>query len=403
MSWPIVELSSVCSKVSVGHVGKTSEFYTDESGIPFLRTQNVSKSGLNMEDVLYVTRDFHEKLKKSQLLPGDIVLSRVISTQINSAVIPDNFGTANCANIILVRPIKEKLDSIFLNHYLRSETVQMSLLKRQVGSAQSVVNTGVMKSWEIPLPPLDEQKRIAAILDKADAIRRKRQQAIQLADDFLRSVFLDMFGDPVTNPKGWEVNSLKSGIEKIESGWSAKGESYPCGDGEKGVLKISSVTSGTFKPSENKYIDSKNIPENRSLVFPIKGDLLFSRANTRELVAATCIVPETRKDVFLPDKLWKVKTFKAKLLPEFLHFMIQHPKFKNVLTSQATGTSGSMLNISKSKFEESLGIFPPLEMQKKFQDIFWKVNKLNASLSDSISCLDINFSSLSHNAFAGEL
>ena len=63
-------------------------------------------------------------------------------------------------------------------------------------------------SLEIPLPPLPEQKRIAAILDKADAIRRKRQQAIQLADDFLRAVFLDMFGDPVTNPKGWPVDKF---------------------------------------------------------------------------------------------------------------------------------------------------------------------------------------------------
>lgn len=61
------------------------------------------------------------------------------------------------------------------------------------------------EGFEIPLPPLPEQKRIAAILDKADAIRRKRQQAIQLADDFLRAVFLDMFGDPVTNPKGWPL------------------------------------------------------------------------------------------------------------------------------------------------------------------------------------------------------
>ena len=62
---------------------------------------------------------------------------------------------------------------------------------------------------EIPLPPLEEQKRIAAILDKADALRRKRQQAIDLTDRLLRSIFLDMFGDPVTNPKGWEVEPLE--------------------------------------------------------------------------------------------------------------------------------------------------------------------------------------------------
>jgi type I restriction enzyme S subunit len=66
------------------------------------------------------------------------------------------------------------------------------------------VSMKIFWEHEIPLPPLEEQKRIVTILDKADAIRQKRQQAIALADDFLRSVFLDMFGDPVTNPKGWE-------------------------------------------------------------------------------------------------------------------------------------------------------------------------------------------------------
>lgn len=398
-----LKLGSLCSVVTKGTTPTSLGMKFEETGVPFLRIQNLNNSTVSLNDVLYISEETHNSLGRSKIKSGDFLIT-IAGTIGRVAIVPNEFPEANCNQAIAILRFDElKLYPRYLLYWITTNDALSQISGKKVTATISNLSLGQIKELEIPLPPLEEQKRIAAILDKADAIRRKRQQAIQLADDFLRSVFLDMFGDPVTNPKGWEVNSLKSGIEKIESGWSAKGESYPCGDGEKGVLKISSVTSGTFKPSENKYIDSKNIPENRSLVFPIKGDLLFSRANTRELVAATCIVPETRKDVFLPDKLWKVKTFKAKLLPEFLHFMIQHPKFKNVLTSQATGTSGSMLNISKSKFEESLGIFPPLEMQKKFQDIFWKVNKLNASLSDSISCLDINFSSLSHNAFAGEL
>ena len=77
-----------------------------------------------------------------------------------------------------------------------------------MGIAQLNLSSKWVENHEIPLPPLPEQKRIAAILDKADAIRRKRRQAIKLADDFLRATFLDMFGDPVTNPKGWEVKEL---------------------------------------------------------------------------------------------------------------------------------------------------------------------------------------------------
>ncbi len=208
MSWPSKVLNEVCERISVGHVGKTSEFYTNCEGVPFLRTQNVSKEGINTNELRYITPEFERKLGKSSLRSNDVVLSRVISKSINCGIVPHSLDGANCANIILVRPDQQCLDSNYLLQYLRSQDVQNALLKTQVGSAQSVVNTTIIKNWEIPLPPLEEQRRIAAILDKADAIRRKRQQAIALADEFLRSVFLDMFGDPVSNPKGWETRRL---------------------------------------------------------------------------------------------------------------------------------------------------------------------------------------------------
>ena len=260
-----------------------------------------------------------------------------------------------------------------------------------------------MAKLEIPVPSLPEQKRIAAILDKADRLRRKNQQAIQLADKFLRAVFLDMFGDPVTNPKAWDVKQLKEGVLSIKSGWSANGESIPCNSEQLGVLKISAVTSGVFKASENKYVPSETIPKNKALIFPKKGELLFSRANTRELVAATCIVPESNDNVFLPDKLWKVETNKEKLMPEFLHYSIQQPRFRDLLTSQATGTSGSMLNISKAKFEESDIIFPDIRSQKKFAEIYWKIQNVFSKLNQSSVYSSDGFNSLSQKAFAGEL
>ena len=293
---------------------------------------------------------------------------------------------------------KNGVDLNFLFRVLQRYDVS-SFIK---GATRAKLTKGDASRIPFPLPPLEEQKRIAAILDKADAIRHKRQQAIKLADDFLRSVFLDMFGDPVTNPKGWEVKPIKNGLKEVKSGWSAKGESYPCKKGVLGVLKISAVTSGVFKPSENKFVN-KSLAEGRKLVFPSKGDLLFSRANTRELVAATCIVTESRRDVFLPDKLWKITSDCSLLLPEFLHFMIQQPRFKNLLTSQATGTSGSMLNISKDKFENSIGIYPPIDMQEEFKAVFWKVNSLLKSVKASNSKLNDGFNSLSQKAFAGEL
>ncbi|MEY8200669.1 MAG: hypothetical protein RPS47_15645, partial [Colwellia sp.] len=234
-------------------------------------------------------------------------------------------------------------------------------------------------------------------------IRRKRKQAIQLADEFLRSVFLDMFGDPVANPKGWPVHLMKEGMQSITSGWSAKGESFPCEDDGLGVLKISAVTSGTFKPSENKTVNRESVPTNKKLIFPKKGDLIFSRANTRELVAATCIVQEDRSNVFLPDKLWLIQPNLKYMLPEFLNFLIWQPKFKEQLTSQATGTSGSMLNISKAKFEATKTFFPDLVTQHKFKDIYWATQAVLERKHASDKKVGDLFSSLGSNAFFSRL
>ncbi len=223
MSWPLQQLGNVAERVTVGHVGPTSQYYIDD-GVPLLRTQNVGSQKLEMDDVKRITPEFHASLKKSQLKTGDVVISRVISSEVRCAQVPPEFDGANCANIIAVRP-GPHLDSSYLVHYLTSPIVQGQLMKRKVGSAQSVVNTGVLKKWEVPLPPLPEQKRIAAILDKADEVRRKRAETIRLTEELLKSAFLEMFGDPVTNPKGWEVKKLGELID-METGVAFKSADF---------------------------------------------------------------------------------------------------------------------------------------------------------------------------------
>ncbi|END17807.1 type I restriction modification DNA specificity domain protein, partial [Escherichia coli P0301867.8] len=198
-----------------------------------------------------------------------------------------------------IRPDTTIADMKYLYYFLKSKFSYF--VENAVGGAQPNISQGLIKSLEVPLPSLDEQKRIADILDKAAGVCQKREQAIKLADDFLRATFLEIFGDPVKNPKGWKKNKIKKGVLDITSGWSATGENIPCKSDEFGVLKISSVTSGIFKPEENKMVDSETILASKKLIFPKKGDLLFSRANTRELVAAICMVHQDYDNLFLPD------------------------------------------------------------------------------------------------------
>lgn len=407
MSWPISRLGEVISFIrGVTFTPEDQVEPFSEGSTVVMRTKNVQVAGLDQSDLIAVPSGFVRR-KEQALREGDILVSSANSWELvgKASYVPKLTYEATAGGFIsIVRAKESRVDSRYLYHWVACPATQHKIRHcgRQTTNISNL-DVGRFQDLEIPLPPLPEQKRIAAILDKADAIRRKRQQAIQLADDFLRAVFLDMFGDPVTNPKGWDVKPLSAGIRSISSGWSASGENRPCSDGEKGVLKISAVTSGVFKPEENKTVPLDQIPEGKKLLFPKRGDLLFSRANTRELVAASCIVMTDVEDVFLPDKLWLVETDQKKLLPEFLNYLLWQPRFKERLTSQATGTSGSMLNISKSKFEETDAFFPNMELQEKFKRIYWALQETLDASASSREAGDSLFESLSQKAFSGQL
>jgi len=148
-----------------------------------------------------------EGMKKSrEVFPGDFLLTNSMSFGR-----PYILKTSGCIHDgwLVLSPHKE-LSTDYFYYYLGSPVVKNQLAARAAGAVVKNLNSEIVRELEIPLPPLKEQKRIAAILGKADSLRRKRQQAIQLADQFLHAVFLDMFGDPVTNPKGWEIVNLAS-------------------------------------------------------------------------------------------------------------------------------------------------------------------------------------------------
>jgi type I restriction enzyme S subunit len=254
---------------------------------------------------------------------------------------------------------------------------------------------------ELSLPARAEQRRIADILDKADGIRRKRKEAIALTEELLRSAFLEMFGDPATNPKGWPVKALGEVLDHLDAGWSANGDSRLRAEDEYGVLKVSAVTSGIFRADEHKAVSASAI--DRELVTPRRGDLLFSRANTRELVAATCLVERDEPHLFLPDKLWRVVPRVDAATAPYLRFLLAHDRFRSELTKTATGTSGSMLNVSMEKLRGLRGPFPPIDQQKKFAALAWKSLDAKAKHEAAHEATETLFSALVSCAFSGSL
>jgi len=338
------------------------------------------------------------------VLEGDVLVSTVRPYLNGVAHVPRELdGATASTGFCVLRPRQEKLVRRYLYHWVQSSDFVKQMVKFATGANYPAVSDRIIKNSQIPLPPLSEQKRIAAILDKADAIRRKRQQAIKLADDFLRATFLDMFGDPVTNPKGWHIVHFEEAISDIIGGWSANGLDRPAASGEKGVLKISAITSGHFLSSENKAVVNIDPRREGFLVYPNKGDLLFSRANTRELVSATCIVRREEPQLFLPDKIWKIVPKKGKANAIYLKYLLTHQGTRNNLNNQASGTSGSMLNISKQKVKAFAIPLPPINQQNIFSEVYYKASMIRDTKERAHQEASELFTSLTQRAFRGGL
>lgn len=242
------------------------------------------------------------------------------------------------------------------------------------GATLQNISLSIVKRQEIELPEKELQDKIVALLDRAKNIIEKRKLSINLLDNLLKNYFLEIFGEPTRNEKEWKIVKLSNYINKIIAGTSYGGrENTILQEDELGVLKISSVTRGFFNPNEFKAVQKSILK--KEIVNPKKGDLLFSRANTMEFVGATCIVDKDYDDLFLPDKLWKLELKEEFLTKTYLHFLLQSENFRKNFTSVATGSSGSMLNISMVKFNSIKIPLPPMEKQILFENLYLLIEK----------------------------
>jgi len=171
--WERKTIGDLTSRIVVGHVGPTSEGYA-LSGIPFIRTQNVRENFINFNDIKYITKEFHVKLKKSQIYANDILISRVGVNRGMAAVVPERLNGANCANVVVIGN-SYNFNSVFISYYLNLTFGAKPEFGFSVGSAQGVVNTSIVKKWPIILAPIILQNKFANVVVKVESMKLRCQ------------------------------------------------------------------------------------------------------------------------------------------------------------------------------------------------------------------------------------
>lgn len=290
------------------------------------------------------------------------------------------------------------IDREYLRRFLRSDKAIAYYKAKLQGSTarrRSLPNA-TFCALPVPLPSLEEQRRIVAVLDRADAIRAKRRQMLADLDELPRSLFSEMFGDRVWSrvPLGKIVADLQGGKNLVANDAAAESVNR--------VLKISAITSGVFRSEESKPLPDDYLPPLEHFVRD--GDLLISRANTAELVGAVALVRGAYTHLVLPDKIWRFVWRDMDAQNQtYILWMMRTPGIRRAIVALASGTSGSMKNISKSKFLKMLIPLPPIELQKEFARRVEAIAAARAKVERALALDDELFAALQSRAFRDAL
>ncbi|EXR13868.1 restriction endonuclease subunit S [Acinetobacter baumannii] len=326
--------------------------------------------------------------KGTIIIPTRMALGKVVISEIDVAINQD-------LKAVFVKD-KETLDVKYLLRFLESNKENIASMGK--GATVKGITLDQLKAIKIPLQPLAEQRRIAAILDKADELRQKRQQVIEKLDQLLQATFIDMFGDPVSNPKGGDVYKLKSLTSKIGSGSTPKGGDSSYKNDGISLIRSLNIYDGEFSYKNLAFIDQEQANKLKNVILQ-PNDVLLNI--TGASVARCCIVP---KEV-LPARVNQhvsILRIKENAIPEFLEaLLISKPMKLHLLKISGAGATREAL--TKLQLQELEIIVPPLEIQNEFL-LKLKIIKslININLKQ-LNELDNLFISIQNQAFSGTL
>ncbi|MDC4846147.1 restriction endonuclease subunit S [Acinetobacter baumannii] len=381
----LVRFGDLC-KLQNGKAFKPEEW--SEEGTPIVRIQN-----LNDENKPFNYCSFDVE-KRFWIDSGDLLFSWSGTPGTSFGAFFWNRGKGFLNQHIFRVDVKEELvDKHYLRYALNSLIIKI-IDQAHGGVGLKHITKAKLEEVQIPLPPLAEQRRIASILDQADKLRQKRQQAIEKLDQLLQATFIDMFGDPISNPKGWDVGCIGDMLESVKYGSSDKATL----EGEIPILRMNNLTySGEMDLTDLKYITKVQADE-KYLVK--EGDILFNRTNSKELVGKTAVYVGPEPMAYA-GYLVRART-KANYAPEYISAFLNSPWGKEKLQSMCKSIVG-MANINAKEFQSIVLPIPPENEQIQFKNKVLTIREKKRLLINQLSILDTLFKSLQNQAFSGNL
>ncbi len=371
----------------------------DSGDYPLAKVGDISRVARSGETTIFAADHFVDEADLPRLNAKPIPAGSILFSKIGEAIRQNYRVIAGCPLLIdnnaMAAIPNARVESRFLYHFLR--TVDFYSL----ASATTVpaLRKSVLERLPVPLPPLAEQRRIADILDKADALRAKRRAALAQLDTLTQSIFLDMFGDPATNPKGWPAMRLG---ELIVTG-PQNGLYKPAGDYGSGtpILRIDSFYDGEV--TDLATLKRVRVSNEEIELYRLRpNEIVINRVNSREYLGKSALIPELSEPIIFESNMMRLGVDTGRLHPVYLIQLLQSRHVRaHILGSAKDAVNQSSIN--QQDVKSIPVVLPPRSQQELFARRLQFLRSLTSVHHSSLAKLNMLFSSLQHVAFAGEL
>ena len=397
MKWKKTKLGDITEVITKGTTPTTIGYNFTDEGINFVKIESIAGDGnFLIEKMEHISGECNEKMKRSQLKENDILFSIAgaigRTAIVDKAILPANTNQA----LAIIRLNTNQVLPKFLAMCLKSEEVFKQFEKKKQGVAQLNLSLKNIDELEITYPDIQEQERILHILNKSQNIINRRKAQIQCCDELIKSQFIEMFGDIVSNTKNWNQEILENHLQ-IVGGYAFKSDKFT----ESGipVLKIGNINAGYFKDTNLMYWEMDGQLK-RYEIYP--GDLVISLTGTvgKDDYGNVCIMGDAFPMYYLNQRNAKLD-LKNTLDKYYLTYALKVPGIKLKLTGISRGVRQA--NISNKDIQNLEMPIPPLELQNEFAQFVKQVDKLKFEMGKSLHELEDNFNSLMQRAFNGQL
>ena len=288
----------------------------------------------------------------------------------------------------------QKIYNRYLYWFLKGNTEYLNSLGR--GATFKEISKQIVASIEINVPDIEQQMQAAENLERVSSIIRLRKQELQKLDDLVKARFVELFGDPISNPMKWDTYQLEECLEQIDNGKSFICSDKPRTGDTPAILKLSAATYGDYRPNENKALLDESLFVESAEVHA--GDLLFTRKNTPELVGTAAYVRNTPSKLMMPDLIFRLVP-NEKVNAVFLWQLINCKEFRPVIQAISGGSAKSMSNISKERLGKIKVICPPRELQDSLIPFVEQTDKSKVAVQKALDETQLLFNSVMQEYF----